>query len=304
MTVMGDNDRMDRPHTHWPAWLESPDGRPIPGRATCTLGRAAECDVVIADPKISRHHSMIQRQGEGEYWLVDMGSSNGTYLDGRRLVQATRLMDGSRITLGSAEYRFRQTQSEADRQETKAVGETTLEGTMFDVRPVNCWLLVADIIGSTRLVSALPPGELPILTGRWVKTCRKLIEAGGGRINQFMGDGFFAYWRDQPGKEAALVECVHALRELQSSAPPPFRFVLHLAPVVFGGVAIGEEERISGGDVHFVFRMEKLAGQLTTTCLFSEQAAERLRPLIPLRDLGMHSLHGFETRYAFHAPAD
>lgn len=275
----------------------------MPIRATCTLGRAAECDVVIADPKISRHHSMIQRQGEGEYWLVDMGSSNGTYLEGRRLVQATRLVDGNRIRLGGAEYRFRQAPVE-ERAAANAVGETTMEGTMFDVRPVNCWLLVADIIGSTHLVSTLPPGELPIMTGRWVKACRKHIEAGGGRINQFMGDGFFAYWRDEPGKEAAIVECVRALRELQAGTPPAFRFVLHLAPVVFGGVAIGEEERISGGEVHYVFRMEKLAGQLATICLFSAPAAERLASLIPLRDLGLHSLHGFETRYPFHAPAD
>lgn len=295
---------MTSTHTQWPAWLETPDGRSVPIRATCTLGRAAECDVVISDPKISRHHSMIQRQGEGEYWLVDMGSSNGTYLDGRRLTQATRLADGNRIRLGDEEYRFRLLEADHERANSKSVGETTMEGTMFDVRPVSCWLLVADIIGSTQLVNTLPPGELPIMTGRWVKSCRKLIEAGGGRINQFMGDGFFAYWRDEPGKETAIVDCVRALRELQSSTPPAFRFVLHLAPVVFGGVAIGEEERISGGEVHYVFRMEKLAGQLAATCVFSSPAAGRLNALIPLRDLGLHSLHGFETRYPFHAPAD
>ncbi len=295
---------MTQPHAQWPAWLETPDGRPVPVRATCTFGRAVECDVVIADPRISRHHSMIQRQGEGEYWLVDMGSSNGTYLDGRRLTQATRLVDGNRIRLGGEEYRFRLALADAGRVDPKSVGETTMEGTMFDVRPVQCWLLVADIIGSTHLVSTLPPGELPILTGRWVKACRKHIEAAGGRINQFMGDGFFAYWRDEPGKEAAIAGCVRALRELQASTAPAFRFVLHLAPVVFGGVAIGEEERISGGEVHFVFRMEKLAGQLSTLCVFSASAGERLQALVPLRDLGLHSLHGFETRYPFLAPAD
>jgi class 3 adenylate cyclase len=294
---------MSHPHPHWSAWLEDPQGHPVPIRATCTLGRAAECDVVIADPKISRHHSMIQRQGEGEYWLVDMGSSNGTYLDGRRLTQAVRLADGGRIGLGGVEYRFRQAHPEQEKENTR-FGESTLEGTMFDVRPSDCWLLVADIVDSTHLVNRVPAGELPILTGRWVKSCRRIIEAGGGRINQFMGDGFFAYWRDEPGKEAAIAECVVALRQLQAGTPPAFRFVLHLAPVVFGGVAIGEEERISGGEVHFVFRMEKLAGQLTRMNLFSAPAAQRLEPLLPMADAGEHSLHGFETRFPFFGMAD
>ena len=295
---------MTSPAPQWPAWLEAADGHPVPVRATCVLGRAAECDVVISDPRISRHHSMIQRQGEAEYWLVDMGSSNGTYLDGHRLVQATRLHDGSRIGLGNAEFRFRLARPDTDRAEATRMGETTIEGTLYDVRPVRCWLLVADIVGSTRLVSELPPGELPVLTGRWVKACRKRIEAGGGRINQFMGDGFFAYWLDEPGKEKDIAECVGALRQLQAGTPPAFRFVLHLAPVVFGGVAIGEEERISGGEVHFVFRMEKLAGQLTRMNLFSAPAARRLEPLLPMADAGEHSLHGFETRFPFFGVAD
>lgn len=295
---------MTSPAPQWPAWLEAADGHPVPVRATCVLGRAAECDVVISDPRISRHHSMIQRQGEAEYWLVDMGSSNGTYLDGHRLVQATRLHDGSRIGLGNAEFRFRLARPDTDRAEATRMGETTIEGTLYDVRPVRCWLLVADIVGSTRLVSELPPGELPVLTGRWVKACRKRIEAGGGRINQFMGDGFFAYWLDEPGKEKDIAECVGALRQLQSSGAPDFRFVLHLAPVVFGGVAIGEEERISGSEVHFVFRMEKLAGRLDTRCVFSAPAAERLGGLMPLRELGTHPLQGFESGFIFHAPGD
>ena len=294
---------MSHPHPHWSAWLEDPQGHPVPIRATCTLGRAAECDVVIADPKISRHHSMIQRQGEGEYWLVDMGSSNGTYLDGRRLTQAVRLADGGRIGLGGVEYRFRQSHPEQEKENTR-FGESTLEGTMFDVRPSDCWLLVADIVDSTHLVNRVPAGELPILTGRWVKSCRRIIEAGGGRINQFMGDGFFAYWLDEPGKEKDIAECVGALRQLQSSGAPDFRFVLHLAPVVFGGVAIGEEERISGSEVHFVFRMEKLAGRLDTRCVFSAPAAERLGGFMPLRELGTHPLQGFESGFIFHAPGD
>jgi class 3 adenylate cyclase len=164
----------------------------------------------------------------------------------------------------------------------------------------NAWLLVADIIGSTQLITQLAPDELPLMTGKWLATSRDTIEGCGGRINQFMGDGFFAYWRDHPGREADVVRAMQALHQQQLQAHPPFRFIIHLAPVVFGGVAIGEEERISGGAVHFAFRMEKLAGQMEVPCLLSEAAKVRLAELLPTRDAGSHILPGFQDAIEFH----
>jgi class 3 adenylate cyclase len=127
-----------------------------------------------------------------------------------------------------------------------------------------------------------------------------VIEAGGGRINQFMGDGFFAYWRDRPGMDEAIIQSVRTLMDLQSRAKPPFRFVLHHAPVVFGGVAIGEEERISGSEVHYVFRMEKLAGNLKLTTLISEPVQARLGAALAASEAGRHGLQGFDTDFAFY----
>ncbi len=47
-----------------------------------------------------------------------------------------------------------------------------------------CWLMVADIVGSTRMGQELPPEEVPLLTGGWFKTCRKLIEEHSGQMNK------------------------------------------------------------------------------------------------------------------------
>ena len=288
---------MNERRANWVAWIEDAQGTETPVHGNCSLGRSAQNHLVVDDPLVSRRHALIQAQQESEYWLVDFGSCNGTYLNQRRIVQPTRLKAGDQVRIGSRDYRFHQVQH----PELLSNPGVAAEQTVFDVRLTQSWLLVADIIGSTGLVTRLPPDQLPLVTGKWLASCRDIIESCEGRINQFMGDGFFAYWRDHPGREADVVQAMTSLRQLQLQALPPFRIVIHFAPVVFGGVAIGEEERISGGDVHYVFRMEKLAGQLKIPCLLSDAAQVRLAALLPTRDVGDHLLPGFQQAARFHA---
>ena len=68
------------------------------------LGRAQDCDIQLADPNVSRRHAEV-RQEETAYWIVDLGSTNGMEVNGRRLRQA-KLEDGDRITLGSTDLVF------------------------------------------------------------------------------------------------------------------------------------------------------------------------------------------------------
>ncbi len=68
------------------------------------LGRSRDADVQIEDPNISRRHAEVVQEGSA-YWLVDLGSTNGTEVNGRR-VQRARLDDGSRFTLGETTVTF------------------------------------------------------------------------------------------------------------------------------------------------------------------------------------------------------
>jgi hypothetical protein len=68
------------------------------------LGRGQDCDIQLADPNVSRRHAEL-RQEKASYWIVDLGSTNGLEVNGRRLRQA-KLEDGDRIVLGSTEVVF------------------------------------------------------------------------------------------------------------------------------------------------------------------------------------------------------
>ena len=71
-----------------------------------TLGRSKDCDIRLADPNVSRRHAEIRPNGEG-WTIVDLGSTNGIEVDGRR-VKELALTDGARFTLGTTEVSFSQ----------------------------------------------------------------------------------------------------------------------------------------------------------------------------------------------------
>ncbi len=72
--------------------------------ARVVLGRSRDCDVRISDLNVSRRHAELRQEG-ATYWIVDLGSMNGTLVNGRR-VERERLRDGDRITLGESEIVF------------------------------------------------------------------------------------------------------------------------------------------------------------------------------------------------------
>jgi serine phosphatase RsbU (regulator of sigma subunit)/pSer/pThr/pTyr-binding forkhead associated (FHA) protein len=71
-----------------------------------TVGRSSRNELVLSDLSLSRHHADL-RSVDGEWVLEDAGSRNGTFLNGRRIEEATRLTPGDRISLGSCHVEFR-----------------------------------------------------------------------------------------------------------------------------------------------------------------------------------------------------
>jgi hypothetical protein len=74
------------------------------GGSRAVIGRSRECDIVMADPNVSRQHAELRREGDG-WSIADLGSTNGIKVNGRRVEHAP-LREGDRITLGVTDMTF------------------------------------------------------------------------------------------------------------------------------------------------------------------------------------------------------
>jgi pSer/pThr/pTyr-binding forkhead associated (FHA) protein len=68
------------------------------------IGRSRDCDVQLADSNVSRRHAELRQEG-ASYWIVDLGSTNGIEVNGKRVKRA-KLRSGDTITLGSTDVTF------------------------------------------------------------------------------------------------------------------------------------------------------------------------------------------------------
>ncbi len=85
--------------------LVLPDGERVSvADKPLSIGRLAECEVVLADDSVSRRHAEVRRQGS-DIVVADMGSTNGTKVNGERVAERI-LDDGDAITVGNATLRF------------------------------------------------------------------------------------------------------------------------------------------------------------------------------------------------------
>jgi hypothetical protein len=82
------------------------DGRRlVVGSSGATIGRSRQCDVMIDDPNVSRQHAEVRPRG-GAWVLADLGSTNGSVLNGRRIDHPEVIQPGDEIEIGTSLITF------------------------------------------------------------------------------------------------------------------------------------------------------------------------------------------------------
>jgi class 3 adenylate cyclase len=278
------------------AWLELPDGKLHWLSRECRIGRRREGnDLVIEERLVSSNHVHLVPSREG-YTLIDQHSTNGTYLNGLLAQKSVELKDGDEIRLARVVLlRFRCTR-EVVLDAPEPIDKTTVQANSMDTR--FCWLLLADVAGYSGLI-AQHGGEAALFRLQtWIAEMRPLLEGNGGQINSYVGDAIFAYWLCDLRAPDQVLAAVRVLEEYRARSPVPFRLVLHHGVILFSKSARGEE--LSGQEVNFLFRTEKLAKQFACETMLSEAAVTSLHLMGQCESVGASGVDGIEGKFTFY----
>ena len=281
------------------AWLEDPNGARTEVTSSFMIGRSSRCHLRLPGIQASREHALLSFDPSGRcWWLSDLNSTNGSYLNDRKIQTASRLRPGDRIRIGRTTWHFRC-------EDPLAEFDVSLSGsdmTLVEASKHTCWLLIVDVVGSTPLARELDAEEMSRRLKIWATRCEQVVDTHGGYVNEFLGDGFLAIWIDRKDTAKHLLRALEEFRVFRGSSRVPFRVVLHRGEVLIGGGGpTSGKERITGADVHFVFKAEKVASEAKENGFFiSGTAAEKLRDSATMQHLGDFSVPGFNEPCAFY----
>ena len=275
------------------AWLESEGGERISLHGICTFGRVQGNTVVLPTLKASRHHAMIHEQ-DNEFWLVDLGSTNGIAVNEDRVTHPVRLREDDRIQMPDHSWKFKlllKTAPSPIPRRAPPLKQNRL--TVADVRLTKCWILLADLRGFTQLSQQMEADKLAPMVGSWIADCQAILLKHKGILAKFLGDGFMAYWSERDEGAGAVAAACKDFQVLQMAAPP-FRVVVHFGVISFGGHSPDASHTMIGPELNFAFRLEKVAARLDLPWIFSDVAASRLQEHLPLANCGVQKVPDFQ----------
>ncbi|MGC1481844.1 MAG: adenylate/guanylate cyclase domain-containing protein [Chthoniobacterales bacterium] len=271
---------------------------------TATIGRSRDNTIALDfSPHVSRQHAIIRCHNAFEYQIMDLGSRNGTYVDGRRVITPVTLRHGSVIRITTNELHFQQMESAGD----NPAADLTIAGTDTGLEEAtDVAIMVCDIRGFSTMSELMPEENLAKLLGDWFRNAGNLVQDSGGTIDKFIGDAILAYWHKSstPGTESqAALRIGRTLLERATSRrwpgvdAPPFRIAvaLHHGTVTCGniGLVAQRDATIIGDAVNTAFRIEstmKLLGQrLVMSGDFLDSVGDTEQTY---SDLGEHHLKG------------
>lgn len=300
------------------AWLEldQPNGLrrfPLdPGRV-CRIGRSEAGTVVLADDRVSRNHAMVQSLDAGAFALIDLGSANGTYVDGRRVCAPTVLKDGDCITVGQSNLRFRQS-AVAIPADLPRHGRSDTQSTNIHHAEKLITVLVVDIRDYTKLARKLDAGTLSEVVGTFFRESAKPLIDAGAWAQKYIGDAIMAVWIHENsdsrvgaeilGAAQALVSVAGVADALQNrfSLPTPIRIgaALNSGSASVGNVGgIAADDYTAVGDVvNRAFRLESATKEISCDVLIGEETLTLLpdgSPIPAVLKACNVSLKGYET---------
>lgn len=260
---------------------------PLAGAKTYRIGRANTNDIVLDNSWVSRQHAMLQIEENGTVNAMDMGSANGTLVNGHRIYAPTPLRSGDMIQIGGKStltflqnYRIEPPTNPLDEDEQTVAFMTKTKVTV----------MICDIRKFTSLSEKIGDQKISKIIKTWSNQTNAIVENHGGHVDKFIGDAVMALW---VGGES-LGQMVHQaltcagqiaamttqIGEKIGDLPWPLAIgaAINTGEAVIGNVGVdgNRDHTVIGDAINVAFRLEGLTSTLGTDLLLGSETAAML----------------------------
>ncbi len=245
------------------------------GNSYWTIGRGSDNAIVLPDQWMSRNHAMLQSMGTKELYLIDLGSHNGSFVNGRRVSVPISLKHGDKLTFGQTNVEFYNPDAVRLSTATQGLSEAPVTALLHVRRLIS--VLVVDIRNFTGLTRSLDERLLSEVVGTWFRKAGDIIRANGSWVDKYIGDAVMAVWihgtQDVSRQELRQpFQALHQLNEMTQNLHLvyPLPFPLKIGAGVNTGYGMvgntGSSDRPDytalGDTVNAAFRLETSTKQI------------------------------------------
>ncbi len=235
---------------------------------------------------------MLQRMENGEFYIIDLGSRNGTFVNGRRVSIPLTLQNGDRLTFGQTELQFfcqfrRKIGDSMELDEDEAVTAALHVRRLISV-------MVVDIRNFTVLTRQMDEQILSEVIGTWFRRSGQILRDRGSWVDKYIGDAVMAVWFHSSQKISnqeviQILQTLSALHEVteELSARYPLPFPLRIGAGVNTGYAMvgntGSGDRPDytalGDTVNAAFRLESSTKEIGADIAMGETTYQYIAAL-------------------------
>lgn len=250
------------------------------------IGRGDGCAILLDSRSVSRLHALIQRKDTGDLALVDLGSRNGSFRNGKRVSFPVALNDKDRLLFGDQELVFI--------NPTRSNSVLTISGADMRNEPTTALhthsltsIMVVDIRDFTPLARSLSEAQLSQTIGTWFLRAGQITQRQGSWAQKYIGDAVMAVWVHDRGADIAadLLRVLRAINDISDATaeisaglplPTPMRIG---AGVNTGQAIVGAVDYTALGDtVNAAFRLETATKSLGMGIALGERTFSELAP--------------------------
>ncbi|AGF51568.1 adenylate cyclase [Synechocystis sp. PCC 6803] len=266
---------------------------PLQGRSYWTVGRSQDNDLVIRDNCISRNHAILQATEEDTFLLIDLGSRNGTFVNGRRVSVPIAIQDQDKITFGKTEAQFYSDQNGTPSGLLRNPAEWDTQTNVLHERRL-ITVLVADMRNFTGMAQQVEEELLSMLIGNWFRQAGHILREAGSWVDKYIGDAVMAIWFHgyNEATPAEIIQILHAVNRLQAMTaklnqkyelPFPLRIGtgINTGYAMVGNTGSGDHPDYTaiGDTVNAAFRLESATKQAHFDLAMSEKTFSYLQDL-------------------------